>query len=73
MVDIRAQVISEVEVFLSETGMAPSTLGVEAFSDSKVIPRILKGGNPTLKTVERLLAYIEQHRANEGMRGEHHG
>ncbi|MGI4813780.1 MAG: hypothetical protein ACRYGG_10660 [Janthinobacterium lividum] len=67
MIDIRAQVVGEVEDFLSKTRMAPSTLGRLAVHESKIIPRLRSGGNITLGTIERLLAFIADQRAQTGV------
>ena len=46
--------ISEVEAFLSRTGMKPSRFGREFASDPGFVPRLRSGGECLPRTMERI-------------------
>ena len=54
--------LSEVEAFLAETGMAPATFGRKALGDSKFVLRLRRGGGTTLDSADRVLAFIDAQR-----------
>ena len=56
----------EVEAFLEVTGAKASVLGAEAADDRSLVGRLRKGASPTLRTVDRVRAWIAAHAsANE--------
>ena len=49
---------SDVEAFLSRTGMQPYKLGSDAVGDSSFVTRLRSGASPRLRTVERVRKWI---------------
>ena len=50
---------SRVSAFLSRTGMKPTTLGMKAVGDPSLMRRIGLGRSPSLRTADRVLAFID--------------
>src|SRR5262245_3078906 len=63
----RTELLSEIEAFLAETGMAATKLGLSAVNDSHLVKRLRQGSSVTLKTADRLRAYLAQERARHGV------
>jgi hypothetical protein len=55
--------LAAIDAFLTETGMAETTFGLRALKDGKFVGRIRAGSGITLKTNDRVLAYIASERA----------
>ena len=58
--------IKEIEDFLDRTGMRHTTFGKAAMSDPSFVTRMRKGGNPTMKTIEKVRAFIEDYGPEPG-------
>lgn len=63
MLTSRALLI-EIEAFSAAAGMAPSTVCRKAINDGKLAERLRHGGQVTLKTAERLRAFMEANKTN---------
>ena len=53
-----------VSAFLSRTGMKPTTLGMKAVVDPSLMRRIDLGRSPSLRTADRVLAFIDGYDPN---------
>ena len=49
---------SRVDAFLSQSGLSPTALGLRAVGDPNLIHQIRAGRSPSLRTADRVLAYI---------------
>ena len=49
---------SRVDAFLESTGISPTTFGLRAVGDPHLMRELARGRSPTLRTVDRILAYI---------------
>ena len=49
---------SRVDAFLSQSGLSPTALGLRAVGDPNLIHEIRAGRSPSLRTADRVLAYI---------------
>jgi len=58
--------LSQIESFLSETGIQPSTLGRQAVNDGKLIERLRDGGTVTLETATRIVEWMDANRDIKG-------
>ena len=57
----------EVEAFLEVTGAKASLLGAEAAGNRSLVGRLRQGASPTLRTVDRLRAWMAAHASAEEM------
>ena len=57
----------EVEAFLEVTGAKPSVLGEEAAGNRSLLGRLRQGASPTLRTVDRVRAWMAAHASVEEM------
>lgn len=57
--DIRAGLVERVGQFVILTGRSRTEIGRKAVNDSAVIHRIATGGNFTLETYGRLMAWLD--------------
>lgn len=55
--DIRAEIIREVEDYVATAGIAESYLGALATKDSRLVARI-REGRATVRSIEKLRAYM---------------
>jgi phosphopantothenoylcysteine decarboxylase/phosphopantothenate--cysteine ligase len=62
MIDKKSELLSEIEAFLAATGMAATALGREAVNDSHLVARLRKGNSVTLKTADKVRAYLARQR-----------
>ncbi len=62
MTDKKSELLSEIEAFLAATGMAATALGREAVNDSHLVARLRKGNSVTLKTADKVRAYLARQR-----------
>ena len=62
MIDKKSELLSEIEAFLAATGMAATALGREAINDSHLVARLRKGNSVTLKTADKVRAYLARQR-----------
>ena len=57
----------EVEAFLAVTGVKPSVLGAEAAGNRSLVGTLRKGASPSLRTVDRVRAWMAAHAGVEEM------
>lgn len=55
--------IDEIDAFIARTGMAPSTLGRRVFGNPHVVRRIRSGENITVRTIDKLRAFMATYQA----------
>ena len=58
MATLAEQFNTRVNTFLEETGMSPTTLGMKAVGDPNLLRQIGRGRSPSLRTADRVLAFI---------------
>ncbi|WP_043284434.1 hypothetical protein [Reyranella massiliensis] len=54
--------LSEIDAFLGDTGVAETTFGRRAVNDGKFVKRLREGAGITVATVDRVQAYIVEQR-----------
>src|SRR2546422_4072727 len=59
------QLLSEIADYCRRVGMAESTFGRRAVNDGKLVGRLRTGGRVTMETVERVRAFMSEHRSIE--------
>ena len=57
---------SRVSAFLERTGRSPTTLGMRALGDLSLLRQIGAGSSPSLRTADRVLAFIDNHDGDAG-------
>lgn len=55
---MHAQFVGHVKDFIQTENISASRLGKESVNDDKIVLRVLRGGNCTLSTADRILAFI---------------
>lgn len=55
--------LSEIEAFCKEVGIAEATFSTRAVNDGKFVGRLREGANVTVALVDRVRAYIAAERA----------
>ena len=63
---ISEQFAERVEAFLRASGSKPTEFGRQAIGDASFILNLRRGRSPTLATVDKVLAYIEELEAANG-------
>jgi len=63
MSSTRRELLSDIEAFLGRTGMTPTKFGIAAVNDGHLVANLRKGNSITLKTAEKVRAYLEKQRA----------
>jgi hypothetical protein len=58
-----ADLIERIDQFLLDTGMAPTRFGREAANEPAFVTRLRGGMSPTLGRVNRVIAFMDQFRA----------
>ena len=66
MVTLEEQFNTQVDAFLGSTGVKPTTLGLRALGDPNLMRQIERGRSPTLRTADRVLAYIAGYKLDSG-------
>ena len=61
MATLEEQFHTRIGGFLDDTGMAPTTLGMLAVGDPNLLRQIARGRSPTLRTADRLVAFIDHY------------
>lgn len=61
-----ASLLATIDAFLTEAGMAETTFGLRALKDGKLVRRIREGSDVTLRTSDRIHAYIAAERERLG-------
>jgi len=59
---IVSDLLAEIDAFLEETGLAETTFGLLALNDGKFVGRLRSGAGVTVKTIDRVRAYIAEQR-----------
>ena len=59
MATLEEQFHTRIGGFLDDTGMAPTTLGMLAVGDPNLLREIERGRSPTLRTADRVVAFID--------------
>jgi hypothetical protein len=54
------QLLAEIRSFIARTNMGPTYFGKAACNNSEIIARLERGGTVTLKTAERVRAFIAE-------------
>ncbi len=66
---LEGQFISRVSAFIGRSGLSPTAFGKKAVGDPNLMRQIGRGRSPSLRTADRILAFIaEQDRASGGGR-----
>lgn len=60
---LTAKLLADIEAFLAEADMAETTFGLRALRDGKFVSRLRSGAGITIKTLDRVNAYIAEERA----------
>jgi phosphopantothenoylcysteine decarboxylase/phosphopantothenate--cysteine ligase len=66
MTEAAKVLLAEIEAFLAKTGVTPTKLGVAAVNDGHLVAKLRKGNSVTLKTADKVRAYIARHPAHAG-------
>ena len=61
--NIRDEVLAKVEAYRAKTGQSETAFGIAVARNPSLIPRIRENGG-TLKTIEKVLAYMEANEPN---------
>ena len=65
---IASTLLAEVEAFLTETQIAPSTFGREAIGDGHLVRNLRDGLDPKASTIDNVRLYMATSRARAGKR-----
>lgn len=68
----RTQIITEIEAFLKETGMTPTSFGQEATKDRALMITLRKGRDPKASTVDKIREYIAKERTRRARLSRRH-
>ena len=66
MQTLEEQFNTRLNAFLSSTGMSPTTLGMLAVGDPNLVRQIELGRSPSLRTADRILAFMAAWEADPG-------
>ena len=69
MATLEEQFNTRIGGFLDDTGMAPTTLGMLAVGDPNLLRQIERGRSPTLRTADRVEAFMDHYEAVAGGAG----
>src|SRR5262245_59253205 len=58
--------LAEIEAFLAETGLTPTKFGLAAVNDGHLVANLRKGNSVTLKTADRVRAFIDERERAQG-------
>ena len=61
--------LAEIEGFLARTGATATKLGLAAVNDGHLVANLRKGNSITLKTADKVRAYMSRHSSGDGGRG----
>ena len=67
MTTLEDQFRSRVSAFLGRSGLSPTAFGMRAVGDPNLVRQIERGRSPSLRTADRVLAFISDH--DEAFRG----
>lgn len=60
METLEGQFISRVSAFLRRSGLSPTAFGKKALGDPNLMRQIGRGRSPSLRTADRILAFIAE-------------
>ena len=66
MQTLEEQFNTRLNAFLGSTGMSPTTLGMRAVGDPNLLRQIERGRSPSLRTADRILAFMAAYEADPG-------
>ncbi len=66
MKTLEGQFISRVGAFLGRPGVSPTAFGMKAMGDPNLMREIGRGRSPSLRTADRILAFIAEHDGASG-------
>ena len=66
MATLEEQFNTRVDAFLGRTGLSPTTLGMQALGDPNLLRQIERGRSPSLRTADRILAFIAAYELDSG-------
>ena len=66
MMTLEEQFRSQVSAFLERTGLGPTTFGLKAVGDRNLICQMDRGRSPSLRTADRVLAFIADYDGDSG-------
>jgi len=66
METLDGQFISRVSAFLGHSGVTPTAFGTKAVGDPNLMRQIGRGRSPSLRTADRILAFIAEHDGASG-------
>ena len=66
MLTLEEQFHTQVSAFLGDTDLRPTTLGLKAVGDPNLMREIERGRSPSLRTADRVLAYIAVYKLDSG-------
>ena len=69
MQTLEEQFNTRLNAFLGSTGMSPTTLGMRAVGDPNLVRQIELGRSPSLRTADRILAFMAAYEADPGGAG----
>lgn len=58
--DLRAELLEAKNLYCERTGLAPATAASKAANDGKFFDRIENGGNFTIETFEKVMAWFRK-------------
>lgn len=65
-----ADLLAEIDAFLAETGMAPTTLGNKAVRNWRIVEHLRAGGDTGHVTAQKMRAWMSEYRrGNRGASG----
>ena len=59
--DLQKELLEEIARFTAALGMSETTFGRLAVNDGKFVGRLRNGGGVTVRTVEKVHLYIQEH------------
>ncbi len=66
METLEGQFISRVSAFLGRSGLSPTAFGQMTVGDPNLMRQIGRGRSPSLRTADRILAFIAEHDGASG-------
>ena len=66
MQTLEEQFNTRLNAFLGSTGLRPTTLGMQAVGDPSLLRQIERGRSPSLRTADRILAFMAAYEQDTG-------
>ena len=66
MQTLEEQFNTRLNAFLGSTGLRPTTLGMQALGDPSLLRQIERGRSPSLRTADRILAFMAAYEQDSG-------